>query len=106
MVPKLYMVSNGNTFRIVQLYDDAEGRVVRPQRAIVAPIHNIIYHLVPLFSRSGGACARDAVFQLWLNFNSYVSPTHPPYVQYYWDVTVPGYGVTVIMSFGCSQTDT
>ena len=51
-----------------ELYDAADGRVVCPV-PIMAPIHNII--LIFLLQRC-------PVFQLWLNFNSYVSPTHPP----------------------------
>ena len=57
-----------------ELYDDAEGRVVRPQHAMLWP-QSIISS--SLFTCSG-ARIKDDVFQLWLNFNSYVSPTHPP----------------------------
>ncbi len=71
-----------------ELYDDA-----RPQHAMLWP-QSIISS--SLFSCSG-ACIKDDVFQLWLNFNSYASPKHPLYVQDYCDVTGPGYGVTVIM---------
>ena len=74
-------------------YDDAEGRVVHPQHAMLWP-QSIISS--SLFTCSG-ARIKDDVFQLWLNFNSYASPTHPLYVQDYCDVTGPGYRVTVIM---------
>jgi len=56
-------------------------------------ISNIIFSVL----LRSGACIKDDVFQLWLNFNSYASSTHPRYVQDYCNVTGPGYGVTVIM---------
>ena len=68
-------------------YDDAEGRVVCPQHAMLWP-QSIISS--SLFTCSG-ARIKDDVFQLWLNFNSYASLTHPRYVQDYCDVTGPGY---------------
>ena len=79
--------------------DDSDGATgdriqrVRPQHAMLWPQFIISSSL---FSCSG-ARIKDDVFQLWLNFNSYASPTHPLYVQDYCDVTGPGYGVTVIM---------
>ena len=54
-------------------------------------------HARSIISSSRGVRIKDDVFQLGLNFNSYASTTHPPYVQDYCDVTGPGYGVTVIM---------
>ena len=42
-------------------------------------------------------CCVCCVVVFVLNFNSYASPTHPPYVQDYCEVTGPSYGVTVIM---------
>jgi hypothetical protein len=74
-------------------YVDAKGRVVRPQHAMLWP-QSIISS--SLFTCSG-ARIKDDVFQLWLNFNSYASPTHPWYVQDYCDLTGPGYKVTVII---------
>ena len=44
-----------------------------------------------------GCCVLCCVVVFVLKFNSYASPTHPPYVQDYCEVTGPRYGVTVIM---------